>query len=162
MCGFDTMNQVENCKKHAASRSSSGRLQILAEVWCLPHRAADATRFTGRMVGPFHSFIRHTRWFPKHWWTRAPPIVSYGRPKWFGHVWLHLIEIFHHKKAAVSQRLCWHCGTMSARWQRRRWQGLFQRIQPLRSIEQGVLYETVTGAEVFCLREWLGVAVAAP
>ena len=34
------------------SRSSLGRLQILAEVWCLPHRAADATCFTGRMVGP--------------------------------------------------------------------------------------------------------------
>eukprot|EP00434_Breviolum_minutum_P039411 symbB.v1.2.034998.t1/scaffold4623.1/size37307/1 len=32
-------------------------------------------------------------------------------------------------------------------------EGLFQRIQPLRSIEQGVLYETVTGAEAYDVYE---------
>ena len=32
-------------------------------------------------------------------------------------------------------------------------QGFFQKIQPLRSIQQGVLYETVTGAEVGLLSQ---------
>ena len=130
------------------SRSSSGRLPILAEVWCLPHRTADATCFTGHMVGlSIGSYA-----------TRG------GSQSTGGHGLLRLWVaggLRRRSKFSITKQLVSTAsGTpTSARWQRHRWQGLFQKIQPLRSIQQGVLYETVTGAEVFCLREWLGVAV---